>query len=136
MTKKEIWQMFADKKIYLNNHYLDQAFDTITNAKSVFAGIYQAEAIYSKMPQFKGVNGKIFSAYKLDEYNGQMKYLAKVRKPINQIDIETGKVIATHASIYDAAEALGKNRGFSNISNAANGVVKTAYRFKWSFVND
>ena len=53
---------------------------------------------------------------------------------INQIDIDTNKVIKVFDSINDAFRELNKNYG-NNIRLACEGKRKTAFGYKWSFVN-
>ena len=52
-------------------------------------------------------------------------------KPVFQIDIETGEVIAWHKSMNAAAKVVGGV--YQNIDKAAKGVYKQAYGFKWRF---
>ena len=52
-------------------------------------------------------------------------------KPVFQIDIETGNVIARYKSMSAAARSVGGN--FQNIDKAAKGIYKQAYGFKWRF---
>lgn len=52
-------------------------------------------------------------------------------RPVVQIDMETGKVIAHHKSISAAARAVG---GFQqNVAQAAHGRIHYAYGFYWGF---
>lgn len=55
-------------------------------------------------------------------------------RPVVQIDMETGKVIAHHKSISAAARAVG---GFQqNVAQAAHGRIHYAYGFYWGFDNE
>lgn len=51
---------------------------------------------------------------------------------VHQLDA-AGNVIATFASVYHAARALGKTGGQGNINSVANGKAKTAYGFRWRY---
>lgn len=53
--------------------------------------------------------------------------------PVEQLAKKTGDVIAVHESLYAAAEAVGKPNGAGNISNVANGKLKSAYGFGWRY---
>lgn len=52
-------------------------------------------------------------------------------RPVDQIDVMTGKVIRKHGSVSEAGRFMGKNP--SLISLAASGKRKTIYGFKWKF---
>ena len=53
-------------------------------------------------------------------------------KRVLQIDISTGEVIKKWGCLSYIKEQL--NYNLSNISNACNGKIKTAYGFKWEYV--
>lgn len=52
---------------------------------------------------------------------------------VEQVDPNTGEVIAMHASTHAAASAVGKEGGAGNILNVANGKSKSAYGYIWRF---
>ena len=55
-------------------------------------------------------------------------------KPVQQINKDTGEIIAIYPSISDAARALGDLRKNAHISKVCEGVRETAYGFKWSYI--
>jgi len=55
-------------------------------------------------------------------------------KAVKQIDAETGDVIETFRCIGDAERKLKKRAG--HISAVCNGTRKTAYGYKWEFVDE
>lgn len=55
-------------------------------------------------------------------------------KSINKIHTKTGEILDTFESCKSAGESMGKTNG-KQISACANGSVKTAYGFKWEFVD-
>lgn len=57
------------------------------------------------------------------------------KKPILQLDIDTGEIIKEYPSIADAARAFGKT---SNVmfSRCLNGTAKSAYGFFWKYKED
>lgn len=59
----------------------------------------------------------------------------KNSKPVKQIDIKTGKVIKIFASTVQASHFLSKKKGELNIWRCCTGKRKTAYGFKWKYVN-
>ena len=56
-------------------------------------------------------------------------------KKVNQIDINTNKIIKTFDSINDAFKELNKNYG-ANIRLVCEGKRKSAFGFKWNFLNN
>lgn len=52
---------------------------------------------------------------------------------VEQLDRKTGEVVATHDSVYAAAEALNIAGGAGNINRVANGKAKSAYGFGWRY---
>ena len=78
----------------------------------------------------------IIKEYKLTEYNDPT---ANIRKMVNQYDLQ-GNYIKTYASAFEAAKAIGKitptsNGATSHITRVCKGQRKTAYGYKWQFVN-
>ena len=59
------------------------------------------------------------------------KKLRTNAKIVEQIDLETGKVITTWESVRLAGEGISKGSG--GIRNCCRGVNKTAHGFKWSY---
>lgn len=55
------------------------------------------------------------------------------RKRIRQIDKQTGETIAEYPSALAAAQYLERDQG--NITRAALGLYKTAYGFKWEYID-
>lgn len=73
-------------------------------------------------------------------YNSQIgieentdKILPKnAKKPVNQLDLQTGEIINTFDSIADAMRYLGKSKS-SHIIECCKGKLKQAYGFKWEY---
>ena len=55
------------------------------------------------------------------------------KKPVYQIDKETGKIIARFESANQAGLAMGARKG-NHISEACNGKFPTAYGYIWKYV--
>lgn len=53
-------------------------------------------------------------------------------KPVKQYDLE-GNYLAVYSSMSEAARSIGKSNGGGNISRCCNGLMQTAYGYKWSF---
>jgi hypothetical protein len=56
------------------------------------------------------------------------------KKPVKQIDIESGKIIAVYESARDAAKHTGAS--YKNISQVCNGQKKTHKGYKWAFADE
>lgn len=57
------------------------------------------------------------------------------RTPVHQIDINTGKIIATYESLWSASQAIGtKASGY--ICNACKGKSSSAHGYIWKYVDD
>lgn len=55
-------------------------------------------------------------------------------KRVEQLDKKTGTVIATHLSVHAAARSIGVPPG--NICNCLRGKLKSAYGFRWRYIED
>ena len=60
---------------------------------------------------------------------------AREAKSVAQIDTSNNTIIAVYDSLADAGRALGDESKKKHISKVANGERKTAYGYKWQFVN-
>lgn len=70
------------------------------------------------------------SSYSSDYKTKKEKQLYKIA--VNQIDKNTGEIIATYESSMAAARALGKKKG-SHITEVCKGIHETAYGYKWEY---
>jgi len=66
---------------------------------------------------------------------GHLNSENKPRRPIFQLDKETGEIIRTWRSLSDAVRYFGK-RSSSDISNSTRHPHKSAYGFKWRFLTE
>jgi len=66
---------------------------------------------------------------------GHLNSENKPRKPIYQLDKETGEILRTWRSLSDAVRHLGK-RSPSDIANSTRYPHKSAYGFKWRFLTE
>lgn len=80
----------------------------------------------------KDENKKNNNVENLEWTNHSKNAIHSSSKDINQIDIKTGKIIATFNSINSASIALNKKDG-SGIGKTLGGKQKTAYGFKWEY---
>lgn len=80
----------------------------------------------------KDENKKNNNVENLEWTNHTKNAIHSSSKDINQIDIKTGKIIATFNSINNANIALNK-KGGSGIGQTLGGKQKTAYGFKWEY---
>jgi len=128
--KKEIFEMFAAKGIYLPSYQLDKLVEELNERKkkeSWFSLIYEIEnrrelTVYTDIDK-----GAFVMENKHDDH------VARVSKKIIQMDLDLN-VIAEHASIYQAALAIGKTKGCAgSISNCLHGKQKNAFGFMWRF---
>lgn len=69
--------------------------------------------------------------------NDEEKYIdmmaQKTRKPVEQIDLDTGEVINYFNSLGEAARFIGKS--YANISKVCKGKYKQAYGYGWRYAN-
>lgn len=110
------------------------------------------EALEEKLLEFKGNFTKIgdyfglsdnairkkCKNYGLSSYSSDYKDKKEkvpIKKPVFQIDVETNEIIKKFNSIADAARELGVSRG-SHITEVCKGKNKTAYGYKWKYVED
>lgn len=77
--------------------------------------------------KFAGEKNPMFGKHHTEEA------INKIKKPIEQIDIETGKVLRTWKSATDVHNELGWSIG--NISNCCRGIKKYAYGYIWKFAS-
>lgn len=98
---------------------------TITNYLHGY-GI-DSSTIYSRANKLKDNSiSQPIAARKAKEINSKSVY---------QLNKETDEIINTFNSLSDAARAINKPNGISDISKVCKGKQKTAYGFKWKFVN-
>lgn len=75
----------------------------------------------------------------IEWYNSQMGIIPEKKKaqkkPVYQIDKETGKIIARFESANQAGLAMGARKG-NHISEACNGKLPTAYGYIWKYVTE
>ena len=55
-------------------------------------------------------------------------------KKVRCIDTETNEVVREYESLTQAAKALGKLSARPAIINVCNGLVPTAYGYKWEYI--
>lgn len=73
--------------------------------------------------------------YEISPYSADYKVIKekKIYKiAVNQIDKDTGEIIATYESANAAARALGKKKG-NHITEVCKGIHTTAYGYKWEY---
>ena len=71
----------------------------------------------------------------LEWCNHKQNIIHSQGKKVNQIDINTNKIIKTFDSVNDAFRELNKNYG-ANIRLVCEGKRKSAFGFKWEFLNN
>lgn len=64
----------------------------------------------------------------------QEKVKKQIKKPVAQIDINTGKVIMEFNGVNEAARALGKKKS-SHITEVCKGRLKQAYGYSWKYID-
>lgn len=57
-----------------------------------------------------------------------------INRPVYQIDKNTDEIISSYNSVAEAARSLGKQKE-SHICEVCNGIHKTAYGFKWRYID-
>lgn len=65
--------------------------------------------------------------------NNHANAAAGKRMPVEQRDKASGALVATHVSVSAAARSLDKAPG--NIANCCNGKLKSAYGYRWTYVD-
>lgn len=134
-TNREIFEHLVNtKNIYLNKYFLDRVVERLEDAykrKSYFSELTAVENEFN-INKFKNKEAKMNAAFVID--NKHNEYTKKASKAVEQYDLETGELIAEHSSLYQAAQAIGKEFGHGLISNACHGKTKQAYQFGWRFV--
>lgn len=70
----------------------------------------------------------------LKHANHSFLIAGRKKRAIQQKDINTGAVVARYSSVLEAAKTLGKDQG--HITRAALGQHKTAYGFRWEYVDN
>lgn len=72
-----------------------------------------------------------------------LEYKSNKNKPINRLDKITGTILEVYNSIEDAGVWVAENKftgnshnGRNAIGNCVNGISKSAYGFKWEFINN
>ena len=82
---------------------------------------------------------RIWKASSLKQKSEFMKYHSEwndiQRKRVSKFTLD-GKFIETYRSISDAAESVGGKNRRINVKRCCNGLSKSAYNYKWQFVND
>lgn len=86
-------------------------------------------------PRNNSVANLEWCTYKYNaNYGTGIERMAKSKsKPIQQLDLKTGLIIATYPSIKEASLSIGIH--WSNISRAARGKYKTAGGYGWRYQN-
>lgn len=134
MSKKSLYLFLVEQhNVYLPTYQLEllhqSVSEKINKGISFFEILYQIESDKSLMKYKNKKKG----AYSVD--NAHVKWTDKSSRKVAQIDLITGKVIEKHKSLYAAAKAIGVSPDYcGNISNAANGKIKSACGFSWKFI--
>jgi len=97
-----------------------------------YEGLYQISGAQSENNNFQihrerksiAMKGRQFSEYALN----------KIRKPVLQVDKNTGETIKRHSSQMEAYRQLGFH--YSVISKACIGKISQAYNYKWRYENE
>lgn len=124
-TKREIFNMFAEREIYLTSYKLDSIKERLE--KSPF-DIYQVELeIEKEADKYSDPN---VGAYVVE--NKHKKFTDCIGKSVQQYD-KDGVLVAEYKSLYEANKKTGY--GVGNISNACNGKAKSVKGYKWKFAS-
>ena len=97
------------------------------------------ETVEKRMKHIRGIKKKPEHARKLTEILNKNRFIAKGADhprsvSINQLDLNTGKIINSFETISDAESFLGKKRGTGTISRCLSGYNKHAYGYGWERV--
>lgn len=131
-TRKELFDYLVSRGIYLNNYFLTLCYEQIKKAgtDNIFKELDDIEADFN-IPEFKSEQARLCAAYVIKKSD----YHAKISKPVYALDINSGEIVNRYTSAYQACIEIGKPGGFGQVSNCCKGKIKTAYGFKWKFVN-
>jgi hypothetical protein len=132
-SKKELFSLLASKGCYLPEEELELALETLkflSNLNGYFDAIDEIEDHYRNRKEFADPKK---GAYSTEEYyNCSLAPKLKIR--VGQVSLDSGNIIQTYESIYEAAKAVGKkNSGPGNISKSISS-GKVAYGYKWCIV--
>ena len=83
----------------------------------------------------RNMNNKTREKLRVAYYKRQESMLAHLRKPIIQIDINTGKEVRRFDSIREANNFFGLPLKSSNIGSCCHEKRRTAYGYKWKFAD-
>lgn len=107
----------------------------------------EADNLIKKIKQLEPLNNKDCPEWVINVIRGveyctpseNMKHAAKLgltkTRHIAMVDGSTGNDIMQFHSIEDAQRYFGREKG-TNIENCLNGRSKTAYGYKWRYVNE
>lgn len=127
LNRKELyWHLVITKCIYLPNYQLDKAMQMIENRgrKSFKDALYEIEDNES-LQKYNDPRKGTFMTAEVSE-----KHFSTVRKEVILIDEDGTET--QFDSIYQAAQAINKPKGFGNISRAIK-YESSAYGYKWKF---
>ena len=128
-------------QIDIFNNKIIAAFDSITEAATK-VGIKSSGHITSACKgkaksaggfKWKYVDEYDFKSFSYEACLSSSRIMNGYKKPVCQINPITNEIIETFESTNAAAKAFGRKRGTA-ISNACGKNNKTAYGFKWCFV--
>ena len=94
------------------------------------------EQIHKITKYDKGHISNILSTYEISSSEKKNRFYKRVSKPVKQIDINTGEVVAIYDSANEAARQLGHINKNAGIGKACRGEKEQAYGYKWEFVNN
>lgn len=113
-------------------------------AEQLIKELQNVNGNFSELGRQYGVNGNSIRkwckqyniSYKSADYKVIKENQEETKKPhklsVNQLDKETGEILATYESACAAARALGKSGG-NHITEVCRGINKTAYGYRWEY---
>lgn len=127
---------YAQRRRLVNQYSLDGEYLRTFESSNMAASEYGTtdSAISNACNKHKVT--KNFQWRYADEADGTnpIEPAPKKLRPIQQISIETGEVIADFENATAATAAIGGNATSANIVNCCMGKRKTAYGFKWKYI--
>ena len=131
-TKKSIEQYDLNGKLIKTYNSIIEAANEINMHRATIEAALKNEIYQCGKFLWRYVDDSETIEQKIYRYQHRKDYH---KKQINQYDLNDN-FIMQYDSAADAAKALGKSQGSSSITKACRGKLKTAYGYKWKYVEN
>ena len=107
-------------------------YDLIYNLFSEGKTIHQ---IAQELNYDEGWCSKILDSYGITYEEREKRHLESISKKVAQLDLNTEEILNIFPSCSEALRFLGKSTHSPHISDVCKGKRKSAYGYKWKFIN-